>query len=191
VAATLCVGRIDDDLRVAPYGPPVPRVQKSPALRRCLDVVLQAEGSGLVRDARRGRRLRDDARIDPLTVAQLHDRLPAAVRRDAERAGRQERLAAAREEVEIGVRIARHDAVDELPLRARAAELGLLHGRGRRRQRRRGVVEELMGAGDPGQGDDDARRERDGARSCKKSHAGENAPPCHFWRRTTSRVCRR
>ena len=93
------------------------------ALRRRLDVVLEPGRSRRVGEAARGRMARHEARRDLAAVGELHDRLPAGVRADPERADRRVRLAVLREEVEVRVRVAGRDGADEIPRRVRSARL--------------------------------------------------------------------
>ena len=97
-------------------------VEDRAALRRGLDVVLEAERRARVADAgRRGvARRRSCGSTSPL-VGQLDDRLAAAVGPDAERADRGVGLAAAGEEVQVGVRVAGRDGVEQLPVGVLAA----------------------------------------------------------------------
>ncbi len=71
----------------------------------------------------------DELGRDRAARRQAHDRLSAAVRPGGERADRRVRLAALREEVDVGVRVAGRDRGHELPVRARPARL-----EGRRRR---------------------------------------------------------
>jgi hypothetical protein len=125
VAAPAGVGRVDEQLRVAAGDERVGLLLEGVALRRGLDVVLQAGRAR--RDLRAcGRRVRADVRrLDLAALGEPEEVLPAGVRARAERAGRHVRVRALREEVEVGVRVAGGDRRDQLPLRAVSAGVDL------------------------------------------------------------------
>ena len=93
------------------------------ALGRRLDVVLQAERADRVARAGGGGVAGDEARRHDTAAGELQDRLPTGVGPGAEGAGGHVCLAALREEVDVGVRVAGREGRDHLPGRARAAGL--------------------------------------------------------------------
>ena len=95
------------------------RVQDRVALGRGLHVVLEAGGVGGVAQARRGAVAGHGLGRHAAAVGQLEDLLAAAVRADAQGAGRDERVGALGEEVDVGVGVAGGERLQQLPLRAR------------------------------------------------------------------------
>ena len=145
VTAPGAVGGVDQQLRVALHRERIRRVERqADALRGRLDVVLQAGRQGGVADAARRRVPGDEAGVDGAALGQLEDRLAARVGADPERAGREIGLAALGEEVEVGVRIAGRDRLDQLPLGALTAGVEVRRRRARRHEARRRMVEQEM-----------------------------------------------
>ena len=101
------VAGVEQELGVASIRPRGVRVEDHVALRRCLDVVLEAERVGRVTQALGGGMPRDEAgreAVDLTVLRQPDDRLPGAVQAGGERADRGVDLALLLEVVEIGVR---------------------------------------------------------------------------------------
>jgi hypothetical protein len=164
VAAPGCVARVQEQLRVGALSAGEVGVEHRLALRRRLDVVLQPERRGGVRDARGRRVVRHELRIDLAFLGQAQDRLAAAVGRAAELADRGVDLPALREVVEVRVRVRRRDRRQQLPLRVLAAGVEVRAQRGRRARRRRDrMVEVAVGDGRHGHDDRHGQNGEDAA----------------------------